>query len=189
MAERKRQEFIKQFQDVLRTMEAHLKVGYSMENTLKEVSDDLKLRQKNSILTREFQTMNRQLELNVPVEEIWKEFSERVDLLEVRQFVTVFVLAKRSGGDGIEIIRKAISQMSEHAEIRQEIETVIYAKKMEFQIMSLIPFGIIGYLKLVFPDFLGLLYGNLFGVCFMSICLGIYFAAWKIGRKIVTIEV
>ena len=62
-------------------------------------------------------------------------------------------------------------------------------KKMEFQIMSVIPLGIIGYMRLSFPEFMAGLYGNLPGAAFMSICLGAYIAAWRLGCKIVEIEV
>ena len=60
---------------------------------------------------------------------------------------------------------------------------------MEFQIMSVIPLGIIGYMRLSFPEFMAGLYGNLPGAVFMSICLGAYIAAWRLGCKIVEIEV
>ena len=55
--------------------------------------------------------------------------------------------------------------------------------------MSVIPLGIIGYMRLSFPEFMAGLYGNLPGAAFMSICLGAYIAAWKLGCKIVEIEV
>ena len=58
--------------------------------------------------------------------------------------------------------------------MKREIDTVITAKKMEFQIMSVIPLGIIGYMRLSFPEFMAGLYGNLPGAAFMSICLGAY---------------
>lgn len=104
-------------------------------------------------------------------------------------FVTVFSLAKRSGGDSILIIKNAVRQLGDKAEVKREIDTVITAKKMEFQIMSVIPLGIIGYMRLSFPEFMAGLYGNLPGAAFMSICLGTYIAAWKLGCKIVEIEV
>ena len=131
----------------------------------------------------------RQLNLNVTAEAAWKDFAARVALPEVDTFVTVFSLAKRSGGDSILIIKNAVRQLGDKAEVKREIDTVIAAKKMEFQIMSVIPLGIIGYMRLSFPEFMAGLYGNLPGAAFMSICLGAYIAAWRLGCKIVEIEV
>ena len=52
-------------------------------------------------------------------------------------------------------------------------------KKLEFEIMSMIPFGMIGYMKLTFGDFLKVLYGNPAGIIVMSICLALYFIRCK----------
>ena len=60
---------------------------------------------------------------------------------------------------------------------------------MEFRVMTVVPFGIILYMRLAFSEFMGVLYGNALGVSVMSICLGVYLAAWKLGKQMVEIEV
>ena len=188
--EKGKRRFERQFQDALQSLEAQLNVGYSMENAIKEVQRDLQIMyDRHALIVREFTYMVRQLNLNVTAEAAWKDFAARVALPEVDTFVTVFSLAKRSGGDSILIIKNAVRQLGDKAEVKREIDTVIAAKKMEFQIMSVIPLGIIGYMRLSFPEFMAGLYGNLPGAAFMSICLGAYIAAWKLGCKIVEIEV
>ena len=63
-------------------------------------------------------------------------------------------------------------------------------KKTAYQmIMSLMPAGIILYLQLTSPGFLEVLYGNPFGVCAMTVCLGIYGLSYWLGKRIVDIEV
>ena len=188
--EKGKRRFERQFQDALQSLEAQLNVGYSMENAIKEVQRDLQIMyDRHTLIVREFTYMVRQLNLNVTAEAAWKDFAARVALPEVDTFVTVFSLAKRSGGDSILIIKNAVRQLGDKAEVKREIDTVIAAKKMEFQIMSVIPLGIIGYMRLSFPEFMAGVYGNLPGAAFMSICLGAYIAAWRLGCKIVEIEV
>ena len=171
--EKGKRRFERQFQDALQSLEAQLNVGYSMENAIKEVQRDLQIiYDRHTLIVREFTYMVRQLNLNVTAEAAWKDFAARVALPEVDTFVTVFSLAKRSGGDSILIIKNAVRQLGDKAEVKREIDTVIAAKKMEFQIMSVIPLGIIGYMRLSFPEFMAGLYGNLPGAAFMSICLG-----------------
>lgn len=182
--------FERQFQDALQSLEAQLNVGYSMENAIKEVQRDLQIMyDKKTLIVREFTYMARQLNLNVTAEIAWKDFAARIALPEVDTFVTVFSLAKRSGGDSIMIIKNAVRQLGDKAEVKREIDTVIAAKKLEFRVMSMIPFGIIAYMRLTFPEFMSGLYGNLPGVIFMSICLAAYIEAWNLGCKIVEIEV
>ena len=71
----------------------------------------------------------------------------------------------------------------------REMETVIAAKKLEFQIMSIIPIGILLYMKLGFGEFLDILYGNIVGATLMTICLFAYLLIYMAGRKIVNMEV
>ena len=85
--------------------------------------------------------------------------------------------------------RDAVKVISEKMETEKEIQTMIASKKLEFEIMSMIPFGMIGYMKLTFGDFLKVLYGNPAGIIVMSICLALYFTAYIWGRKMIKIEV
>ena len=104
-------------------------------------------------------------------------------------FVTVFSMAKRSGGDMIAIIRNAVYQIGEKIDVKREIHTMMAAKKLEFRIMSAVPFAMICYMKVSFPDFLDVLYGNVLGAVIMSVCLLIYAGAFELGKRIVEVEV
>jgi tight adherence protein B len=55
--------------------------------------------------------------------------------------------------------------------------------------MTMIPLGMVLYMKISFPEFLDVLYGNIAGVIIMSICLLVYVVAYEMGRRIVEIEV
>lgn len=157
---------------------------------MKETKRDLSLLYKeDAAIQREFTHMVRQIYLQVPMEQIMEEWSGRVGQEDVRNFVNVFVMAKRSGGNMLGIIGTTTSQIRDKLEVRAEIETMLAARKYEFKVMSAIPFGMIAYMKVSFPEFMGILYGNLLGIGVMSVCLGIYFGAYMLGEKIVNIEV
>ena len=187
---KKKQLFQLQFKEAIQSLSTALNVGYSVENALREVQKDLQvLYPKDEKIIREFRYMTRQLDMHIPVETILNEFAVRTGEEDVRLFVTVFSMAKRSGGDMIQIIRNAVSQIGDKIDVKREIETMMAAKKFEFRIMSAIPFGMICYLKIGFPEFMEVLYGNLLGVIIMSICLIVYVAAFEFGKRIVEIEV
>lgn len=114
MEEKGKRRFERQFQDALQSLEAQLNVGYSMENAIKEVQRDLQIMyDRHTLIVREFTYMVRQLNLNVTAEAAWKDFAARVALPEVDTFVTVFSLAKRSGGDNILIAQEIASEKNE----------------------------------------------------------------------------
>ena len=187
---KKKQTFRLQFKETIQSLSAALSVGYSVENGLREAMKDLKSIYKGEeLILQELAFMIRQLQMNRTAEAVLQEFAGRTSDEDVETFVTIFSMAKRSGGDTLEIIRNAVRQMSEKIDVEREIATIMAAKKLEFRIMSAIPFGMILYLKISFPEFLTALYGNILGIVIMTICLVIYLAAYEIGKRIVEIEV
>ncbi len=179
-----------QFKDYLQALASALSTGYALENAMKEARKDL-ARQYDSEtrIMRDTGKMERLLEMNMSVEQVWMEWVNQTEIDVLQQFITVFMVAKKSGGDSVAIVKKSINNICERLEVEAEIRVLLTAKEFEFQIMSLVPIGIIFYMKLAFAEFMSVLYGNIFGVCFMTICLGVYVGAVLWGSKIVEIEV
>lgn len=187
---KKKQEFTVQFKESLQAMSSALNVGYSAENAMRETLKDLSLiYRRETRIIQEYTYMVHQLDMNVPFEQVWGEFAAKVHQEDVNNFVAVFAAAKRSGGDSIQIIRGAVRQICEKIEVKNEIETTMASKKLEFQIMSIIPFGIIFYMRLAFREFMKSLYRNEIGITVMTVCLILYGTAYYMGRKLLEIEV
>ena len=187
---KKREQFRTQFKEAIQSISAGLNIGYSVENAMNEAVKELKkMYKKDDVIVKELSYMIRQLQMNVPAETALKEFSLRMEDEDVQIFVSAFNLAKRSGGDSMEIIRNVVRQMGEKIDVEREIQTVMAGKRLELKIMTLIPLGMIAYMKISFPEFLDVLYGNFIGVIIMSVCLGIYFISYEIAKRMVEIEV
>lgn len=187
---KKQREFQEQFREAIQSLSSSMRVGYSVENAMKETKRDLSLLYKeDAAIQREFAHMVRQIYLQVPMEQIMEDWSGRVEQEDVRNFVNVFVMARKSGGNMLGIIKNTTDQIRDKLEVRAEIETMLAARKYEFKVMSAIPFGMIAYMKISFPEFMKILYGNPLGIGVMSVCLGIYFGAYMLGERIVNIEV
>ena len=187
---KRQQVFRLQFKEAIQSLSAGLNVGYSVENALREAYKELnQMYRKNETILRELAYIIRQLQMNVTAESALQEFAARTKEEDVQTFVTAFNLAKRSGGDTLEIIRNVVRQMAEKIDVEREIQTMIAAKKMELRIMTVIPFAMIVYMRISFPEFLRVLYGNVPGIIVMTICLGIYLIAYEMGKRIVEIEV
>ena len=175
---KKEQEFREQFQNGMQILASALKAGYSVENAVRETEKDLRpLYPKDSRIRREFIRMIHELDMNLTAEQ------------DVDNFVTVFATAKRTGGDSISILKNTVQMIGEKIEVEREIQTLLAAKKLEFNVMCIIPLGMVLYMRMAFPEFLSVLYGSLVGVIMMSVCLGVYAFAWRLGTKMVQIEV
>lgn len=186
--QKKERDFRMQFQESMKLMASALKVGYSVENAIRETEEDLeKVYPKSSRIYKEFRRMRFELDMNRTAEQVLVAFAGRMRQEDVEDFVTVFSAAKRSGGDSIAILKNAVRMIGDKIEVEQEIQVMLAAKKLEFQVMCAVPLGLVFYMRLTFPEFFDVLYGNLLGITVMSICLCVYGFAWNMGRKLTSI--
>lgn len=187
---KKESEFAAQFKEAILTVSSALNTGYSVENAFREAQKELKLIYPDEArISKELQIVVRQLRLQVPVEQALEEFAERVEMEDIRSFTSVFVSAKKSGGDLLAIIRDTAGQIGDKIDVKREIDTILAAKQYEFRVMSAVPYVIIGYMSLSFPEFMGNLYGNVAGTGVMTVCLMIYMGAYYLGLRIIEIKV
>lgn len=190
LEQRKELEFLIQFKEAVQALSSALNTGYSVENGVKETQKELQLiYPEQARVCREFTFMVRELKVQIPVEQVFTELADRIQTEDVRSFVTVFAVARKSGGDMIAIIRNTVDQIADKIDVRREIDTILAAKKYEFRVMSLIPYGIIGYMAVSFPEFMDGLYGTVLGIGVMTGCLAIYLGAYYLGLKLTKIEV
>lgn len=188
LSQKKELEFRTQFQESMKLMASALKAGYSVENAIRETEEDLKKVYSEKVrICREFRRMKYELNMNRTAEQVLQAFSERVCQEDVKDFVIVFTAAKRAGGDSIAVLKNSVQMIGDKMEVEREIQVMLAAKKLEFQIMCMVPLGMVLYMRLAFPEFFDILYGNLTGVVLMTICLAVYGAAWKMGRKMTDI--
>ncbi len=178
------QEITLQFREGLLGISSALGAGYSIENAVREAEKDLALLYgQESLLAQEFSWMDKQMELNQPLETLFFEVAKRWNTEDMLHFAQVFQTAKRTGGDLIAITHSTAEKISEKIEVRREIQTLIAGKQMESKIMNLIPLAMIVYFWLCSPGFLDCLYTSS-GRPVMTVLLLLYLAAYYWSRKI-----
>ena len=139
-------------------------------------------------IIQEFLWINQQLYLNETVENVLIDLARRTRVEDVENFAEIFQTAKRTGGDLMKIIQQTGKNIGERIEIQREMETLVAAKKMEANVMTVVPLGIILYMWITSPGFLDCLYHNLLGIVLMTAILLVYLVAYFITRKITDIQ-
>ena len=127
--------------------------------------------------------------MNISLEKAFKEFAKDIGLEEALSLSEIISFAKRSGGDYGKHIRDTALKIEENILVKQDIETITTEKRLELKVMCVMPMGILSYITITAPDFLAPLYGNLLGVCLMSVCLVVYGVLITLGRKIIDIKI
>ena len=179
-----------QFKDMLDSLAASLRAGYSIENALKECLREMTaVHGEDSPICNELVLMVNQVSIGLSVESIFHQFAARSHVEDIDTFASVFSIAKRSGGDMVEIINRTAQDIGAKLDTKSEIGVLISSRKLEMKIMMLIPAAIILYIDITSSGLLDPLYGNLKGTVIMTACLAVYGAAVLLGRKLTDIEV
>lgn len=190
ICEKNKQILKKQFREMILSMATNLKVGYSPENAFLEAYADLiQLYGTNSKIIYELESIKKGLSVNLTLDKLLRDFEKRCHIEEISEFVDVFCLAQKTGGNLVEIIDSSSNMISQKISVDEEIEVITRAGKMERQIMMVIPFIIIMYIEFTNKNFFLPLYHNLAGISVMSICLLVYFVSVKVSGKIMSIRI
>ena len=187
---RRREELSLQFRDAVTAISSNQKAGYSVENSFREAWKDMVLLYgTGSIIARELDYIRRGLDNNLILEQLLLELGERSGVDDIRQFGEVFAVAKRSGGNLTEMINMTAEVIDEKTDVEQDIAVMISSRRMESNIMSLVPFFMIMYMDMTSEGFFDALYHNIAGISIMSVCLAIYVSAYLISQRLVDIRI
>lgn len=138
-----------------------------------------------AFIVEELSLIRRGLVLNTPLEDMLTKLAERSGSRYIEQFSRVFEIAKRSGGNMSEVIRSSAELIGRDIDAKAEMETVLSGRRMEQNIMKIVPFVIVIYIDISNKGYFDSLYGNMKGIIIMTVCLGIYIAAYFMGDKVI----
>lgn len=179
-----------QFKEGIQVLSSFLSAGYSLENGLSmSVRELTVLYGKGAMITEEFECLAAGVRINRPVEQLLGEFGKRSGIQDVDHFAQVFGIARRSGGELVEIIRQSAGVIRDKIQVQEEIHTMTAARIFEQKIMNGIPFGIVLYIDFTSPGFFDVMYGTWMGRLVMTLCLAFYAGAVILSGRILDIEI
>lgn len=188
--EKRKQQLIKQFKEMMESLLTSLNAGYSLERSFTEAKRDLSLLfEPEAVIFKELAAIIEGLKVNIPLEEQLRDFGNRSGVEDIINFANVVMAAKKSGGNLIRIIEKTVHSISDKMAVEEEIKTMIAAKRLEERIMMIMPYGIIFYLRITNGEFLEVLYHNVLGVMLMTLFLVVIYIADLWARKIMEIRI
>lgn len=187
----KRQKRLKQqFLGAAELLSDFLRSGNSVENGIRlSVKELVNLYGDHAEIVGEWRRICIGMSISESVEGLLEDFGKRSAVSEIREFTEVFSVVKRTGGQIREVLGKVIETLSESFRAEARIETMIAAKRLEQRLMSIIPIGLLLYIKLVSEDMLLPMYTTFTGRIVMTASLGIYVGAFFIAERIMNIRV
>lgn len=189
LAKRRKQKLTAQFKEFCLSLCAQLMAGYSIENAMRETYKEVvQIYGKNSYICKELSAILSKLKINMVIEICFEDLAERCDIDEINLFAEIIKIAKRSGGNMIEIVQDAADSISQKLEVEREISVIINAKKYEQMVMNVVPLFIVIYVNITSPDMMKFMYETLMGKMVMTVCFMLYILAFVLGMKLSDIE-
>lgn len=180
-----RRRLLLQFRDLIRSVAASMQAGYSVENAfLESYSDMCMMHGEASFICRELKVIKRGLVINLTLEELLEDLGKRSKTAQIREFASVFAIARRNGGNMTQVIHTSAELIHRKVETEEEILLQTAARRMERNIMNLMPFAILLYVDIGNKGYFDALYHNPRGVAVMSGCLAVYLTAYYLSEKI-----
>jgi len=188
--EKRSQKLLEEFVSGVGILNTSLQAGMSMENAWKEVQKELEVMYgTSSMFFKEVKEVNHSVALNVPIEKVIVQFAYRSGLEDVIVFAELFSYGKRSGGNWRRMIQDVVQHIQDKYDVSKEIEVMVASKKLEQQVLNIIPLGILLFLQLTSWEYMSVLYHNPIGILCMSICLLGYAGSILLAEKILQIQV
>lgn len=191
LQKRRMEKLNQDFKDVMLLIANGLSIGYSLENAIIVARKEFPLLNQGGgeDMNYELENMCRKLELNMTVELILIDFANRCMLEDVKSFADVVIIAKEHGGNLVKIIQKTINSIISRNQVKEEIATLVAAKRLEQTIMSYMPMGIVLYLSVTNPAYTTPLYHNILGTLVVSVAIALTQVATTWAMKVIEIEV
>jgi tight adherence protein B len=188
---RRKSELNDQFKQALFSISSSLSAGRSFENSIVETVQDLQMLYANpqTYIIVEFNIIVQKLRNGENVEAALKQFSERADMEDIRNFTEVLSICKRSGGNLVEVIRRTAAMIGEKIELQQDISLLVAQKRFESRILSFAPLIIVALLSFSSPDYMLPLYEGYIGHIIMTLALALLFLCFRVTNKIMDIQV
>ncbi len=187
---RRKKELNIQFKDMLYSLSSSLSAGKTVELAFREALKDLTVLypEPSAFILAELGRIISRLDMNEPLESALQEFADRAGLEDVDNFVNVFNISKRSGGNLAEVIRNTSSIINDRIEVAQEVDTMLAERKFERKVLNVIPIIMILLLSLSAPDYMAPIFSTLVGRITMSGSIVLLLTAWLISAKIIDIK-
>ena len=121
----------------------------------------------------------------IGLEIMLEDFAKRSGCEDIQDFSNVFSASRRRGGKIAQVVRQTHDIIGEKMEIEDEITSKMSSNQVELNVITVAPLVIVLMLRVTNQTF-SENFGTPLGVLVMTIALGLFYLAYRMGQKIVT---
>ncbi len=183
-AARERRRFERQLPDTLNLLATSLRAGYSLLQSIEAVSE-----QTPDPTGREFGRAISEIRLGRAVPDALRGVADRMKSIDFSWAVMAMEIQREVGGNLAEVLTTASTTLVARTRLRREVRALTAEGRLTAIILSLVPFGLFGFIWVVNRDYLDPLVEETLGVIALIVAVGLIGAGIYWLRRIVDVEV
>ncbi len=136
-----------QLHQALENMVHALRTGLGLQQALEAAA-----REGDQPLAGEWQSLLKSVRLGAPWPEALDQLGKRVDLAEMKWFVTAVGITRQTGGPLTQVLETLADTLEERLVLREKIKALTAQGKASGAVLAALPFLILGALRLLVPE-------------------------------------
>lgn len=170
--------------EALQSMKACFQVGYTLSQTVSEV-------RKNTTgpLGELFREVEGVLETGGSTEDALKVLKKKASEPELVFLATALEIQHKTGSSMQQVLEITRQSVADEIELKRTLKTQTAQAKLSAQIVTIMPFALIGIFSLLSPDFLDPFFESVLGIVMLLCALGMQVLGVFLVRRLLKVEV
>lgn len=181
---RRLSKFIMYFPEALEMFARSLRAGHSFTGAIQLVGQEMP-----DPIGPEFQKVFDEQNLGIPLRSALFNMSIRIDLLDVKFFVTAVLIQRETGGNLAEIIDKISYVIRERFRIQGQLKIHTAQARLTGMVLAFLPVGVAFLLFLMSPGYMKPLWEEPTGKSLIVVAVFLQIVGMLVIRKIIRIKI
>ncbi len=181
---RRLKRFMNHFPEALEMFARSLRAGHSFTGAIQLVSQEMP-----DPIAPEFSKVFEEQNLGIPLRQALIGMTERVDILDVKFFVTAILIQRETGGNLAEIIDKIAYVIRERFRVQGQLKIFTAQARLSGFILSLLPIGVAVLIGMMNPEYLKPLWFERTGRIMIAVAVILQIFGMLVIRKIIRIKI
>jgi len=181
---RRLKRFMNYFPETLEMFARSLRAGHSFTGAIQLVAQEMP-----DPIAPEFMKVFEEQNLGIPLRQALIGMTDRVDILDVKFFVTAILIQRETGGNLAEIIDKIAYVIRERFRVQGQLKIFTAQARLSGGILSLLPIGVAGLIGILNPEYLKPLFLERAGRIMIAVAVILQVLGMLAIRKIIRIKI
>lgn len=173
-----------QLPDVFELLSQALRAGHSLASGMQLVA-----REMPDPAGTEFGRVFHEQNLGLKIEDALKNMAERVNVLDVRFFVTAVLIQRQTGGDLAEVLDKLGAVIRDRIKLFGTVSALTAEGRLSGYVLLALPVLVFFVMLQINPGYANLLLDNDTGRMLLTVAIVMQLMGWAMIKKIVNIKV